>query len=130
MILTNCICKSTNEIHMVKHDGNLKKFGKLHLQTMIYMVKYYKLEQSPLNNNFVTYRTAIAKLSRGQKGQFIQHTSQFIWVVIQSKINLLARFIHEIFCIWVSSKHFKNCLSLISILISMKGFFYKSTKFY
>ena len=52
---------------MVKHDGNLKKFGKLHLQTMIYMVKYYKLEQSPLNNNFVTYMTAIAKLSRGQK---------------------------------------------------------------
>ena len=62
MILTNCICKSTNEIHTVKYDGNLEKFGKLHLtlQTMIYMV-------NSLNNNFVTYRTAIAKLSRGQK---------------------------------------------------------------
>ena len=45
MILTNCICKSTNEIHTVKYDGNLEKFGKLHLtlQTMIYMVKYFKI---------------------------------------------------------------------------------------
>ena len=30
---------------MVKYDGNLEKFGKLHLtlQTMIYMVKYFKI---------------------------------------------------------------------------------------
>ena len=65
---------------MVKYDGNLEKFGKLHLtlQTMIYMVKYYKLEQSPLNNNFVTYRTAIAKLSRGQKNQVFYFLSKNI----------------------------------------------------
>ena len=51
MILTNCICKSTNEIHTVKYDGNLEKFGKLHLtlQTTIYTYGEirYKLSKLP-----------------------------------------------------------------------------------